>query len=232
MLNSPCNPTGAVLGAEELRAIGAVVRDRPDILVICDDIYEHLTYGVEFSTLVQLCPDLKGQVLTVNGVSKAFAMTGWRIGYAGGPRELIAAMRVLQSQSTTNPCSVAQAAAVAALNGGLETVRAQTAAFAKRREMLLRRLIGLNGVEVQAPEGAFYLWIGVAGLLGRVSGGGTALADEAAVVGALLDEANLGVVGGAGFGMSPYVRISFAASEAELVETMDRLEAFLAAMSG
>jgi len=232
ILNSPCNPTGAVLSAQELQAIGEVVRGRPDILVICDDIYEHLTYGAEFATLAQVCSDLKGQVLTVNGVSKAFAMTGWRIGYGGGPAELIRAMRVLQSQSTTNPCSVAQAAAVAALDGGLETVRAQTAAFARRRETLLARLRGMNGVTVQAPDGAFYLFIGIAGLLGRTSGGRVALSDEDAVVSTLLDEANLGVVGGAGFGMSPYFRISFAASDEILAEAMDRLEAFLAAISG
>ena len=230
ILNSPCNPTGAVLSETELSAIGERLRDRPDILVISDDIYEHLTYGeTRFATLAQVCPWLFDQVLTVNGVSKAYAMTGWRIGYGGGPAPLIRAMRVLQSQSTTNPASISQAAALAALTGGLDTVEAQRTAFARRRDRLLARLATFDGISVHPPEGAFYLFLSVADLLGRTTACGLKLDEEADIVTALLDEHDLGVVGGAGFGMSPYIRLSFAASDAELDAAMNRLEAFLSA---
>ncbi len=221
MLNSPSNPTGAALSAEELRQVGAVLADRPDILVICDDIYEHLIYdGAEFATLASVCPDLRQQILTVNGVSKAYAMTGWRLGYAGGPADLIRAMRVLQSQSTTNPSSVSQAAAIAALNGGLDTVHAQTEVFETRRNMLVDTVSTIPGLRVFKPGVAFYLYLGIEDLLGG------RMATEEAFVDALLEEQNLGVVGGAGFCHSPYIRLSFAASEAELTEAARRLITF------
>ena len=228
MLNSPCNPTGAVLSADDYRALGALLADRPDILVICDDIYEHIRYGVgDFATMAAVCPALKGQILTVNGVSKSYAMTGWRLGYGGGPAELITAMRALQSQSTTNPSSISQAAAVAALTGGNACVLELADAFARRRERLLARLQDMPGLEIVPPEGAFYLFLGVGRLLGSVSAGGRAIETEADVVDALLEEHDLGTVGGAGFGLSPYVRLSFAASDAELEGAMDRLEALV-----
>jgi len=233
MLNSPCNPTGAVLSAEDYKAIGALLVDRPDILVVCDDIYEHIRYtGAPFATLGGTCPQLLPQILTVNGVSKAHAMTGWRIGYGAGPAELIRAMGVLQSQSTTNACSIAQAAAVAALNGGLEAVQAQSSAFARRRDMMLERLRAINGIAVHPPEGAFYLFVDVTGLLNRALPDGTVLHDEAAVVTALLDHANLGVVGGAAFGCSPFIRLSFAAADEDLARAADRLEGFVRSLSG
>jgi len=227
MLNSPANPTGAVLPASTLQALGAALRDRPDILVICDDIYEHIRFhGTPFATLAAVCPDLRGQVLTVNGVSKAYAMTGWRLGFGAGPAPLIRAMRILQSQSTTNPCSISQAAAVAALNGGMETVEAQRSAFERRRDMLVDRLGAIDGFEVIAPDGAFYLFIGIAGLLGRRLPGGDVVASEEDFVTALLDRAHVAVVGGAGFGLSPWFRISFAASDADLSEAARRIAAF------
>ncbi|NNU79011.1 pyridoxal phosphate-dependent aminotransferase [Halovulum dunhuangense] len=232
MLNSPCNPTGAVLSAEDYRAIAELVRGRPDILVICDDIYEHITFGTtEFATLAGVCPDLKEQVLTVNGVSKSYAMTGWRLGYGGGPAPLIAAMKVLQSQSTTNASSISQAAAVAALNGGLQCVEEQRQAFARRRDMLLSRLAAMPGLQVLPPEGAFYLFIGVAEWLGATLPDGTVVATEADFVDQLLERENLAVVGGEGFGCSPYIRLSFAASDADLSAAMDRLERFVGSLT-
>jgi len=227
MLNSPCNPSGAVLSTEDYRALGALLAGRPDILVICDDIYEHIRYGGgDFATMAAVRPDLKNQILTVNGVSKSYAMTGWRLGYGSGPAELIRAMGALQSQSTTNPSSISQAAAVAALTGGNDCVAELADAFARRRERLLTRLAGIPGIAVVPPEGAFYLFLGVGRLLGSVSAGGRAIETEADVVDALLEEHDLGTVGGAGFGLSPYVRLSFAASDAEMDEAMNRLEAF------
>ncbi|MHA3914955.1 pyridoxal phosphate-dependent aminotransferase [Halovulum sp. GXIMD14793] len=224
MLNAPSNPTGAMLDKTALKAIGEVLAPH-NILTICDDIYEHLRYdGRDFHTLAQVCPELADRVLTVNGVSKAYAMTGWRLGYAGGPRDLIQAMKTLQSQSTTNPNAIAQAASAAALNGGLETVVGMRAAFERRRNMLCDRLSGIPGLQVHRPEGAFYLFIGIEQLLGGN------IADEDTFVAALLDKANLGVVGGAGFGLSPYFRISFAAADEELSTAANRLEAFVTSL--
>ncbi len=232
MLNSPSNPTGAVISAADYRAIGEVLAGRPDILVICDDIYEHIVFdGAEFATLAAVCPELQGQVLTVNGVSKAFAMTGWRLGYGAGPAHLITAMRVLQSQSTTNPSSISQAAAVAALNGGLQTVEEQRQAFARRRTRLLGQLGQLPGLSVVPPDGAFYLFIGIADWLGAARRDGRILETEADFVDALLEEQDLAVVGGAGFGASPYIRLSFAASDTELDRAVTRLAAFLESLS-
>jgi aspartate aminotransferase len=231
LLNSPCNPTGAVLSADELSAIGRTVEGRPDILIVCDDIYEHILYTeAPFATMAQVCPHLRDQVLTVNGVSKAFAMTGWRIGYAGGPRHIIAAMKVLQGQSTTNPNSVAQAAAAAALNGGTNTVEEMRQAFARRRDAMLARFRAMPGLTVHPPEGAFYLFLGIADLLGRRTPAGKVLATEADVADHILTEANVALVGGAGFGLSPYLRLSFAAADDVLQQAADRIAAALAAL--
>ncbi|QHQ36761.1 pyridoxal phosphate-dependent aminotransferase [Algicella marina] len=223
MLNSPCNPTGAVLSGAELRAIGALLVDRPDILVIADDIYEHIRYTDEpFATFAATCPELAEQCLTVNGVSKAYAMTGWRLGYGAGPAPLIRAMRVLQSQSTTNPNTIAQAAAVAALNGPFDCVEQQRQAFHRRRDRLLQALGNCPGLTLYRPDGAFYLFIGISNALGG------RYATEAAFVDALLEQENLAVVGGEGFGASPYIRLSFAASDSELEEAAARLNRFCA----
>ncbi len=223
MLNFPSNPTGAMLNRDMLAAIGRVVAPH-QIVTICDDIYEHLRYdGREFHTLAQVCPELKDRVLTVNGVSKAYAMTGWRLGYAGGPAPLIQAMKTLQSQSTTNPNSIAQTAAATALRGGLDTVHQMRDAFERRRDMMFDRLTAIDCLDVHRPEGAFYLFIGISKLLG-----GT-IQDEDSFVAQLLDRANVGVVGGAGFGLSPYFRISFAAADDQLAEAADRLAGFVSA---
>lgn len=231
LLNSPCNPTGAMLDADAYQTLGAALADRPDILVICDDIYEHIRYDDRpFETLAAVCPDLGDRVLTVNGVSKAYAMTGWRLGYAAGPVDLIRAMRVLQSQSTTNPSALSQAAAVAALNGDQTCVATQLAAFAQRRQMVCDRLESLPGLTVTRPEGAFYVFVGIAGWIGARGPGGLVIGDETAFVDALLDRCDLGVVGGAAFGASPCFRMSFAADSAALAEALDRLTAFLATL--
>lgn len=222
ILNSPCNPSGAMLSTNELSAIGKVLVDHPNIIVITDDIYEHITYDDrEFHTLAQVCPDLSERVLTVNGISKAYAMTGWRIGFAGGPEPLIKALRILQSQSTTNPSSISQAAAVAALNGPMECVYQQKQTFERRRNRMVEDLARVSGLEVRKPDGAFYLFIGIEELLGGK------YKTEAEFVAGLLDEANLGVVGGAGFGLSSYIRLSFAASDADLAEAVSRLTRFV-----
>ncbi len=231
MLNSPSNPTGAVLSDDDWRAIGEVLRPYPDILVIADDIYEHISFtGQPFATLAQVCPELKEQVLTVNGVSKSFAMTGWRIGYGGGPKALIAAMKKLQSQSTTNPSSVSQAAAVAALNGGLQTVEEMRQAFLTRRDRLVARFSAMPGLSLDTPDGAFYLFIGLHGLIGKTTQSGRVLDDEAAILSWFLEEGNVATVGGAGFGLSPYMRISYAASDADLDAAADRIEALIASL--
>ncbi|MEM9791947.1 MAG: pyridoxal phosphate-dependent aminotransferase [Pseudomonadota bacterium] len=231
LLNSPNNPTGAVLTHDAYQALGALIEGHPQILVICDDIYEHILFGdARFSTLAGVRPDLREQVLTVNGVSKAYAMTGWRIGYGGGPAHLIRAMRVVQSQSTSNPSSIGQAAAVAALNGGLQTVEEQRQAFAARREMLLHRLRKMPGLSVLPPDGAFYVFINIAQHLGTKRTNGKRIETEADFVDALLEDQNLGVVGGSGFNCSPFIRLSFAASDADLTAAMDRLDTFVGSL--
>ncbi len=231
MLNAPGNPSGAVFSRTELEALGEVLRTRPDILTISDDIYEHITYGqAPFRTLVQVCPDLAGSVLTVNGVSKAYAMTGWRIGYGGGPASLISAMKILQSQSTTNPSSISQAAALAALDGGLQTVEEQRQAFQTRRDFLVERLSAIPGLDVTSPDGAFYLFVGVEKLLGSSTLAGRKITSEGDVVDLLLEEAEVAVVAGEGFGMSPYFRLSFAASDTALTEAASRIERCLTAL--
>ncbi|MEO0913166.1 MAG: pyridoxal phosphate-dependent aminotransferase [Pseudomonadota bacterium] len=225
MLNSPCNPTGAVLSGDDLRAIGDLLSGRPEILVISDDIYEHIRYeAAPFATFAGACPGLADQVLTVNGVSKAYAMTGWRLGYGAGPAPLIRAMRVLQSQSTTNPNAIAQAAAAAALNGPFDCVEAQRAAFETRRDRLLSALGNCPGLTLHKPDGAFYLFIGIENALGG------RYATEADFVDALLETEDLAVVGGAGFGASPYIRLSFAASDTALEAAAERLHRFCAAL--
>ncbi len=228
ILNSPSNPTGAAYSADELNALIEVIRPHGNLHVMCDDIYEHLTYpGFQFATVAELAPDLKDRVLTVNGVSKAYSMTGWRIGYAGGPAKLIAAMRKIQSQSTTNPSSVSQWAAVAALDGAQDYLEHARAAFVRRRDMVVAALNAMNGVTCPQPEGAFYVYPSVAGLIGRNSPGGKMLEDDKSVAEALLAETGVALVFGAAFGLSPHVRISYAASDDQLADAMARIAGFV-----
>ena len=226
ILNSPSNPSGAVIPPETMGALAEVVRHHPTAMVMADDIYEHIRYGVPFSTPASVEPRLRERTLTVNGVSKAYAMTGWRIGFAGGPAALIAAMRSVQSQTTSCPCSVAQWAAVAALDGPQEGLAERCAAFERRRDLVLAALRSCPGIECPTPEGAFYVYPSVAGCMGRTSAGGAVLSDDEAFALALLDEEGVAVVHGAAFGASPAIRISTAASDAALAEAMARLRRF------
>ena len=224
LLNSPSNPSGAAYSAEQLRPILDVLIRHPQIWLMSDDIYEHLLYdGVPFATGAQLEPALKTRTLTVNGVSKAYAMTGWRLGYGGGPKALIAAMAVVQSQSTSNPCSISQAAATEALSGPQANVTEWRQAFQHRRDLVVQRLNTIDGISCRRPEGAFYTFASCAGLIGRRTPDGTLIASDTAFCRYLLDAHDLAVVPGSCFGLAPHFRISYAASEANLLEACERM---------
>ncbi len=224
ILNSPGNPSGAVYSAAELKALAAVLLRHPQVRVLSDDIYEHLLFdGVEFATIAAVEPALRERVLTVNGVSKAYAMTGWRLGYAGGPKALIRNMSKLQSQSTSNPCSISQWAAVAALNGPQEFLQARAQSFQQRRDLVLERLTRVSGIDCAKPQGAFYLFPCCEGLLGRRKRDGSRLDSEQDVLLHLLDH-GVAVIQGEAYGLTPYFRISIAAPAEQLQEACDRIE--------
>lgn len=219
MINSPGNPSGAVYSRAELLALAEVLRRHPQVWILSDDIYEHLRFdGVEFCTMAQVAPDLAGRTLTVNGVSKAYAMTGFRLGYAAGPRELINAMVKLQSQSTAGVNSLSQWAAVEALNGPQEFIAEHAAAYQERRDRMLEILDKVPGITCDRPQGAFYLFPRCEGLLGRRTPGGQVLEKEEDVVLYLLEHAGVAVVQGAAYGMSPHMRISIAYALDSVVE--------------
>jgi aspartate aminotransferase len=231
ILNSPSNPTGAAYSAEELRALGEVIERHPQVWVFADDMYEHIVYDdFAFATIAQVCPSLYERTLTVNGCSKAYAMTGWRIGFAGGAPWLIKAMAKLQSQSTSNPCSIAQAAAVAALNGPQGFLKERAAAFQSRRDLVVSMLNEAEGVTCPKPEGAFYVYPSVAGAIGKVTPTGRTIATDEDFVGYLLDDAKVAVVQGAAFGLSPAMRISYATSATLLTEACTRIQTACAAL--
>ena len=230
ILNSPSNPTGGTYSAAELRALADVLLKHPQVWVMSDDMYEHLLYdGFEFATIAQVEPKLYERTLTVNGVSKAYAMTGWRIGYAGGPEALINLMRKLESQSTSNPCSIAQAAAVEALNGTQEFLAPRAEAFRKRRDLVVSMLNQATGITCIKPEGAFYVYPSCAGLIGKTAPSGKVIESDADFAGELLDAEGVAVVHGAAFGLSPYFRISYATSEKVLEDACGRIQRFAAA---
>jgi aspartate aminotransferase len=211
ILNSPNNPTGAAYGKDELRCLTDVLARHEHVWVLSDDIYEHLVYdGFEFVTPAALEPRLKDRCLTMNGVAKAYAMTGWRIGYGGGPVELIRAMAKIQSQSTTNPCSISQAAAVAALNGPQDFMAERTRVFKERRDLVVDLLNQAPGIRCHRPEGAFYVYPSCAGVIGRRTPDGTELADSEGFARYLLEAEGVAAVHGAAFGLDPYLRISYA----------------------
>ena len=231
IFNSPSNPTGAGYSRAELGALTDVLMRHPHVWVLSDDMYEHLAYdGFEFCTPAQVEPGLQGRTLTVNGVSKAYCMTGWRIGYAGGPQPLIAAMRTIQSQSTSNPCSISQWAAVAALDGPHDFIAANNIAFARRRDLVVGMLNDAPGIDCPTPDGAFYVYPSVAGCLGKTSAGGTRITDDEAFATALLEEQGVAVVFGAAFGLSPHFRISYATSDDTLRQACNRIRAFCDAL--
>ena len=231
ILNSPGNPTGAVHSEAELAALAEVLRRHPHVWTLSDDIYEHVTYApARFATLAAVAPDLKARTLTVNGVSKAYAMTGWRIGYCGGPAELVDAMRKLQGQSTTNPASISQWAALAALEGPQDYLETARAAFLRRRDLVVAGLNAAEGVACPTPEGAFYVYPSCAGLLGRVAPSGRRIGDDAAFCAELLEAEGVAATPGAAFGLSPHFRLSYAASDEVLAEACRRIARFCAAL--
>ncbi len=232
LLNSPSNPTGAAYPADHLLALCEVLDRHPHVWLMSDDIYEHILYdGRQFATPAAVAPRLRNRVLTVNGVSKAYAMTGWRVGYGAGPRALIGAMAVVQSQSTSCPCSISQAAAVAALVGDQAVVAERRAAFQHRRDFVVDALNATPGLSCRRPEGAFYTFVNCGDLLGRTGPDGMVLQDDRAFCRHLLDAVDVAVVPGSCFGLSGFFRISYATSEAELREAAERIRAACAALA-
>lgn len=231
LLNSPSNPSGAAYGAEHYRPLLDVLLAHPHVWLMIDDMYEHIVYdGFDFVTPAALEPRLKGRTLTVNGVSKAYAMTGWRIGYAGGPKALIKAMSVIQSQSTSCPSSVSQAAAVEALNGSQDFLVERRESFRRRRDLVVSGLNAIDGISCRTPEGAFYTFAGCGGLIGRTTPKGRRIENDSDFTDYLLEDALVAVVPGSAFGLSPYFRISYATSDAKLEDALQRIAAACAAL--
>lgn len=231
VLNSPSNPTGAAYSEAELKALGDVLEKHPHVLIYADDMYEHILYdGFQFRTIAQVCPNLYDRTLTANGVSKAYAMTGWRIGYAGGPTWLIKAIGKLQSQSTSNPCSISQAASVAALNGDQSFLKARNDAFQGRRDLVVSMLNEIDGMNCPTPEGAFYVYPEFSVLIGKTTPKGERIETDEQMVGYLLTEARVAAVHGGAFGLSPALRISYATSDEILREACTRIQAACAAL--
>ncbi len=228
-LNMPGNPSGAVYSEGELKALGAVLARHSQVLVLSDEIYEHIIFdGREFVSFGKACPELKDRSLIVNGVAKAYAMTGWRVGYAAGPAPLVKAMSTIQSQSVTSVCSIAQAATVAALNGPQDEVARFRQAFEARRNLVVDGIRRINGLTLPPPEGAFYAYIGCASLIGRKTPKGIVLEDDTSVASYLLNEGRVASVPGAAYGLSPYFRISTATSEEVLAEAIARINVAVA----
>lgn len=231
IFNSPSNPSGAAYDRVSIKAITDVLLKHPHVMVLTDDIYEHILYdGCEFATIAEVEPRLFDRTLTLNGASKSYAMTGWRIGYAGGPEKLIAAMAKIMSQSTTNPCSISQWAAVAALNGDHGFLAERNAAFKARRDRVVSMLNEAKGLSCRTPEGAFYVYPSCKGVIGKTTPAGKKISNDEDFALALLDAEGVAVVFGAAFGLSPYFRISYAAAMAELEEACRRIQRFCASL--
>jgi aspartate aminotransferase len=225
IINSPSNPTGAAYTTAELKALGEVLKKHPHVHILSDDIYEHLTYdNFKFSTIAEVVPELYDRTLTMNGVSKAYAMTGWRIGYAGGPVELIKAMNKVQGQSTSNPSSISQAAAVTALNGKQDFLNEWRKIFQERRDLVVSMLAKADGLKCAAPEGAFYVFASCEGVIGRKTPDGKVIESDADFVGYLLEKHLVVVVPGAEFGLSPYFRVSYALDKETLTKACERIQ--------
>ena len=232
IFNSPSNPTGAGYTRNELKELTDVLMRHPHVWVMTDDMYEHLVYDdFEFCTPAQVEPRLYDRTLTVNGVSKAYAMTGWRIGYAAGPEKLIGAMRKVQSQSTSNPCTISQWAAVEALNGTQDFIAPNNEMFARRRNLVVDMLNAAEGISCPIPDGAFYVYPSIAGCIGKTSKGGVKISDDEAFATALLEETGVAVVFGAAFGLSPNFRVSYATSDEALKEACTRIQNFCAGLT-
>ena len=231
IFNSPSNPTGAGYSRDELKALTDVLLEHPHVWVLTDDMYEHLAYDdFKFVTPAQVEPKLYYRTLTCNGVSKAYAMTGWRIGYAAGPTELIAAMRKVQSQSTSNPCSISQWAALTALDGPSDFLHDNNVIFKRRRDLVVSALNAIDGVSCPTPEGAFYVYPSIAGLIGKATSSGKIIETDEDFATELLNETGVAAVFGAAFGLSPNIRISYATSDALLGEACKRIATFCASL--
>lgn len=223
VINSPSNPTGAVYTADELQALGDVLKQYPDIVIASDDMYEHILLDdIPFTNILEVCPELTDRTVVMNGVSKAYSMTGWRIGYAGGPKDLIAAMRKVQSQSTSNPCSISQAASTEALNGPQECIQTMLTEFKKRHDFVVERINEIPGFKCIPAAGAFYAFMDVKDAM-KQKGYKT----DADFATAILEEVEVAAVPGSGFGAEGHLRISFATSMVNLINALDRIDSFM-----
>jgi aspartate aminotransferase len=232
IFNSPSNPTGAAYTEAEIKALTDVLVKHDRVWVLSDDIYEHLVYdGFKFTTPAAIEPKLKTRTLTLNGVSKAYSMTGWRIGYGGGPEPLIKAIATLQSQSTSNPCSISQWAAVEALEGPQGFLKDWVASFQERRDLVVAMLNQAKGISCPKPEGAFYVYPSCAGVIGKTTRGGKMIGTDEDFATALLEEEGVAVVHGAAFGLSPFFRISYATGIKSLEEACRRIQRFCGNLS-
>ena len=220
VINSPSNPTGMAYSQEELAALGEVLREHPRILIATDDMYEHIRWRGDFVNILNACPDLYDRTLVLNGVSKAYAMTGWRIGYAGGPAEIIQAMKKIQSQSTSNPCSIAQYAAEAALNGPQDCIQTMLVEFRKRHDYVVERLNAIDGVSCLPTDGTFYVFPEVTGMIERLG-----MRNDLELAEHLIDQAGVAVVPGSAFGLGGHIRLSIATSMDNLEKALDRIAA-------
>ena len=221
-INSPSNPSGIAYSFAELQALGEVLKQHPHVLIATDDMYEHIIWSQPFVNILDACPEFYTRTIVLNGVSKAYAMTGWRIGYAGGPAPLIGAMKTVQSQSTSNPCSIAQKAAVAALNGGEETVYAMVKAFRERHDYVVHRLDAIPGIDVIPADGTFYIFPSVQKIIER-----RRFANDVEFADRLLQDVGVALVPGSAFGSEGCIRISFATSMSVLHDALDRLQRFV-----
>jgi len=226
ILNSPSNPTGACYSEDDIREIAKVLIKHPHVYILSDDIYEHVAYeGFKFFTIAQVT-ELKERVLTMNGVSKAYSMTGWRIGYAAGPKEIIKAIAKIQSQSTTNPSSISQAAAVEALNGTQDFIKERAISFQERRDLVVKALNEIDGIECLNPDGAFYVFPSCKGLIGKKDSSGKEIKTDTDFVQSLLENSGVAVVQGSAFGLEGFFRISYATSMENLKKALEKISAF------
>jgi len=231
ILNSPSNPTGACYSEKDIREIAKVLEKYPHVYILSDDIYEHVTYeGFKFFTIAQI-EGLKDRVLTMNGVSKAYSMTGWRIGYAAGPKEIIKAIAKIQSQSTTNPSSISQAAAVEALNGTQDFIKERATSFQERRDFVVKALNEIDGIECLNPEGAFYVFPSCKGLIGKKDSDGKELNNDTDFVQSLLENSGVAVVQGSAFGLEGFFRISYATSMENLKKALEKISSYCKKLS-
>lgn len=230
VLNSPNNPTGAIYSRRDLAALAEVLLAHDNVLVMADDIYEHIRYGGEFATIAEVEPRLRDRTLTVNGVSKSFSMTGWRLGYAAGPAWLISALETLHSQSTSNPSSISQAAAIEALNSGIGFIAGWIEELTIRRNRLVEAINAASGLRCNTPQGAFYAFVNCAGTLGRLTPDGTIISDDLAFANYLLDSVGVGTVHGSAFGTPQHVRVAYAVPRDVLEDACERIVAACTAL--